>query len=390
LHVDHGLRPDSATEARQVLAWLEARGIPALCLRWQGRKPTSRIQARAREARYGLLEDWCRAQGVAALVLAHQADDVAETFLLRLLRGSGLYGLAAIPPVAPPLTPCEVLPRRYRPLLAWPRSRLAATCRAAGQPWLEDPGNRDSRFARTHVRALLAAPPLPGLDAPRLVRVATGLARARAALEDAERRHIAAHVGLDERGYALLATTPFLDAPEEIVLRALTRLVTALGGRTYPPRQERIRRALAAIRAPDFRGLALGGCLVRPLTRDRLLLCREPAAVAGRLLLADADWRCWDGRYKLRLAGATGNHAVAALGSKGWRMLRAARPDVARQAPPHPARLTLPALFTATGRLLGTPHLGWVAKPLPFDVISCIGLHMARWHDHLPLPDDGL
>ncbi len=376
LHVDHGLRRESAAEADQVARWLAACGIPCHILRWHGEKPRTRIQEAARTARYRLLEGWCREHDVDALLLAHQADDLAETFLFRLGRGSGLYGLAAMMPSAPPLTPGERLPRRHRPLLDWPKSRLVATCRAAGQAWLEDPANRDPAYARTRIRTLLATPPLPGLESERLAGVARRLGRARAALEHAVAAHLAAHVRVDARGHAETARDAFLAAPEEVVLRALSLLLVALGGRLYPPRQQRLLNALEALRSPRFRGLSLGGCLIRPHRGGELLLCREPAAIAPPVPLETARWQLWDRRFKLRLGGEAQGKMAGALGTAGWRTLRAAHPDLAASAPPHPARLTLPALFAADGTLLGSPCLGWVAKPLPFDVISCIPIRL--------------
>ncbi len=376
LHVDHGLRPGSAAEADQVARWLAARGIPCRILRWRGEKPRTRVQETARTARYRLLEDWCREHGVAALLLAHQADDLAETFLFRLGRGSGLYGLAAMMPSAPPLTPGERLPCRYRPLLDWPKRRLVATCRAAGQAWLEDPGNRDPAYARTRIRALLAAPPLPELGGERLAAVARRLGRARAALEQAVAAHLAAHVRIDARGHAITPRSAFLGAPEEVILRALAQLLTVLGGRLYPPRQNRLEHALDALRAARFRGLSLAGCLIRPHRGGDLLICREPAAIAPPVPLAPGRWQLWDRRFKLRLADEAGGRLVGALGAAGWRALKASHPDLLATAPPHPARLTLPALFAADGTLLGSPCLDWVAKPLPFDVISCIPIRL--------------
>ena len=96
LTVDHRLRNESRAEAKQVAAWLAARGIEHKILAWTGEKPSSDVQAAAREKRYELLEDWCRRQGILHLLVAHNLDDQAETFLLRLGRGSGLYGLSGM------------------------------------------------------------------------------------------------------------------------------------------------------------------------------------------------------------------------------------------------------------------------------------------------------
>ncbi|HLU65659.1 MAG TPA: tRNA lysidine(34) synthetase TilS, partial [Kofleriaceae bacterium] len=136
LTVDHGLRPTSADEARQVAAWLGPRGIDHHVLRWTGAKPATAIQEAAREARYRLLGDWCRAAGVLHLLLAHHLDDQAETVAFRRARGSGPEGLAGMPAVRE-LAGLRLL----RPLLGVPKARLVATLEAAGQAWLEDPSN---------------------------------------------------------------------------------------------------------------------------------------------------------------------------------------------------------------------------------------------------------
>ena len=100
LIVDHGLRAESAREARLVGRRLRALGLPHRILRWTGSKPASGIQAAARSARYDLLTGWCRRHGALHLLTAHQADDQAETVALRLAHRSGEAGLASMPLVA--------------------------------------------------------------------------------------------------------------------------------------------------------------------------------------------------------------------------------------------------------------------------------------------------
>ena len=97
LTVDHGLRDGSSREAAQVATWLWGLEIAHTILPWTGPKPKTGIQKAAREARYALMSDWCRGQGVLHLALAHNLEDQAETYLMRLGRGSGGDGLAAMP-----------------------------------------------------------------------------------------------------------------------------------------------------------------------------------------------------------------------------------------------------------------------------------------------------
>src|SRR5689334_12818293 len=126
LTVDHGLRPEAAREARQVGRWLKASGIRHVILRWSPpamkKTATARLanlQAAARDARYELLCGWCRQHAVLHLLLAHHRDDQAETLLLRLARGSGLDGLAAMAPLVE-----RSAVRLLRPLLAVPKTAI--------------------------------------------------------------------------------------------------------------------------------------------------------------------------------------------------------------------------------------------------------------------------
>ena len=178
LTVDHGLRPEATAEASQVGTWLSARGIEHRILAWRGPLPSHGIQAAARKARFRLLEEWCADAGVLHLLLAHHQDDQAETLLLRLMRGSGSDGLAGMSADVE-RAQCRVL----RPLLPVPRARLVATLHRLGQSWIEDPSNRDHRYARARLRQGLTPLAEAGLTSQRLAAAAARLGRVRAELE---------------------------------------------------------------------------------------------------------------------------------------------------------------------------------------------------------------
>ena len=97
LTVDHGLRAQSASDATKVANWAEDLGLKAAVLVWQGAKPRAGIEQHARNARYSLLGEWCITHRIPYLLLGHTRDDQAETFLMRLARGSGIDGLSAMP-----------------------------------------------------------------------------------------------------------------------------------------------------------------------------------------------------------------------------------------------------------------------------------------------------
>ena len=194
LVVDHGLRAGSANDAAAAAAWARALGFAAHILRWRGAKPRSNVEDGARNARYRLLGDWCRANGIGNLLLAHTRDDQAETFLLRLGRGSGVDGLSAMRGRAPfPLAGYDGV-EIVRPLLDFGRDELRAGLAARGIAWIDDPMNEDPRFARIRIRQAMPALEAAGLSAVRIVQAAKHLARAREALDAGTETFLARHV----------------------------------------------------------------------------------------------------------------------------------------------------------------------------------------------------
>lgn len=375
LTVDHGLRPEAAREARQVGRWLKAAGIRHVILRWSppAMKKTAKarlanLQAAARDARYDLLCGWCHQHAVLHLLLAHHRDDQAETLLLRLARGSGLDGLAAMAPLVE-----RSAVRLLRPLLAVPKTAITGYLQSCGQPWIEDPSNQDIANARVRIRQLLPRLADEGMTASRLTDTAERLAQARAALDGAVNRLLAQAVAIYPEGYLRLDTAELRAADRDIGLRAVARAIACIGGEPYGPRLERLARLydmLSKMSKSDSetalgRGRTLGGCRIVPARRAdgdpsrHVLVVREPAAVAppaawaGRAMI-------WDHRFLI--SGMRRNSAVTvgALTDDGLRDLahKTGRDDGIRRGLPHDVLVTLPAIRRGAV-LLAVPHLGY-------------------------------
>lgn len=292
--VDHGLRAGADAEARKVLAWARALGLKAKRLRREGPVPTADIEAAARDARYRLIGAWMRGQGLAGLYVAHTLDDQAETFLLRLMRGSGLDGLAAMRALAPyPLAGFAEL-CVVRPLLGLERAALRADLESRRIAWIEDPMNDDDRFARARLRRLLPALEEAGLAKARVAAAAAHLTRAREALDIVTvavlariARPMDAQLHVDVAGLAA--------APREVGLRALAQLLMTVSGAAYRPRFERLERLFDTLRTGKLGGGAtLHGCRVAfvrggsgAFGAGTLAIVREP----GRSARAAADAR---------------------------------------------------------------------------------------------------
>lgn len=355
LIVDHGMRPDSAAEATTVSGWLATRGIASTILTRAGPSPAADRQAAARRARYALMRRWCEENGVLHLLLAHHRQDQAETFMLRLARGSGVDGLGAMAPVS---GHAEL--RLLRPLLDVPRQRLVALLETCGQAYVDDPSNRDGAFARVRMRKLLPSLAGEGLTVERLAGTARRMARARAALEQATTALLAESAAIFPEGYALLSPAPLLAAAEEVALRALSRVLTCVGGAEHAVRLERLERLLRWLRSGAGNARTLGGCrIVRH--RERLLVCREPAAAETARVARNGE--IWDGRFRLVADCDMPDDAVIGpLGADGWRQVASEVPDLAKAGVPVPVRSVLPALRDLDG-VLAVPHLNYRRRP---------------------------
>ena len=232
--VDHGLRPESAREARDVKRLASRLGVPHRTMRWSGEKPRSGVPAAARTARYRLLATVARQSGASHILTAHTRDDQAETLLMRLLRGSGIGGLAAMARESE-----REGVRIARPFLNVAKSQLIATLRKANISYADDPTNRDPRFTRPRIRELIEGLSAEGGDARNLARLASRLARANAAIEVladgaarylALRDHKAPSVAPGAKSQnAGFEAEAFARLPEEIRLRLLLRAIDRFG-----------------------------------------------------------------------------------------------------------------------------------------------------------------
>jgi tRNA(Ile)-lysidine synthase len=359
--VDHGLREGSAREASQVERWAQDLGLVHLTLAWEGRTHQGNLQAEARRARYALLADALSRHDVSLLATGHTRDDQAETLLIRLARGSGLAGLSGMSPRAP-------YPGRrlhdmslVRPLLDIPHSRLVATLRARGQPWVEDPSNANPKFLRARIRATLPSLAGLGLTADRLAATAGHLARANAAIEGVVVELAARVLKADPCGYVLMETRDLRAAPDEAVLRLVARVLKTVSGEAYAPRFDRLAALADWLRAPPAgSGRTLGGCRLACRADGSVLVAREEDAMrrAGHVLrLRPGGSGVWDGRFSVAIpAGAPDTeYEVKALGPEGVRAL-----DDKAVLPRHEPRrvaATCPSVWRS-GTLLAAPTLG--------------------------------
>ena len=364
--VDHGLRAESASEAEMVARECDLLGHPHAILRWRGDAQGNVMDA-ARRARLALIGKW--SGRLSHVAMAHTRDDVAETFLMRLARGAGVDGLAAMkstrriePETAGPSVPrpAEWPPEAsmpgagftlIRPCLGMGRAELRHYIRTLKVPWVDDPTNSDPDYERARVRAALPSVAEAGIDVAALADAARRLGRAREALERraseaAERIARAPTAQGVPTGDLHFDRDAFAALDRQTQVRLLAGALRWIAGGAYKPRAAPLEALLDRLLSGG--GGTLAGCEAG-CDRSALWVTREHAAVAE--VCAPAG-DLWDERWRLSGA-ATAGLDIRPLGDAGWRQV-AEKPG---DAPPHRRARALPALWDGD-RLVASAHLG--------------------------------
>ncbi len=361
--VDHGLRAASAEEARAVAAEANAADLPHATLVWTGERPATGIQEKARLARYRLMaeeieaEAWAfmtagdpvfgaqalleRPHAARWLVTAHHREDQIETMLMRLARGSGVDGLAAMQATSETtLTaggqrPLDVRVIVHRPLLAVPRSRLRATLQAIGRRAIEDPSNADTVFERVRVRQALPVLAGLGLTADSLALSIRRLDMARASLDQTARAGFAGVVKLHDGIVGEIDLAGLFRHAPDVRLRILRRVLASFAGQAEAPglaAVEKLLQPLTMIWAEAGGGpvdwpaalgrQTLGGCMLE-VEAKQLRIWREAGRQPlPRLELAPDTTVQWDRRFRITAPTDAGpGLSVAALNRSGVRLI---------------------------------------------------------------------
>ena len=291
--VDHGLRPEAASEVAMVLALAQSFDVPAAGLVWRGNKPQAGVQEAARIARYRLMSAAMAADGVPVLLTAHHRQDQAETVLMRLAHGSGIEGLRGMAPMAQ----VEGV-RVYRPLLDADPADLRAIVAEAGLTPAMDPSNTDTHYERVRWRNAMPQLAELGLDGPTLARFAQRMGEADAAIAQMAESYFEALVTLDGFGSARIGHAELAALSPAIAVRVLSRVLNIVGGRQKPRALglvERIQQNLAS--GGLSKAVTAHGCVVRT-KGDAVVIAREPGrALPSDALLAPNSELVWDQRF---------------------------------------------------------------------------------------------
>lgn len=222
--VDHGVRDGAADEVKMVISCAETLGFTGVPLKLEGLDQGASLQERARDARYEAIASEMKVMGLSCLLTAHTLDDQAETFLMRLRRGSGIDGLTSMFPQRE-LYGVQIM----RPLLSLNGQVLRELLKERGVSWVEDPSNENEDFERVEVRNLLKNLDADGRLSDMIGQTVCRLQRGRMALEDQALAFIKTHVTMHRIGVLQVKFEEYLELPLDVQIRVLRRVLLAFG-----------------------------------------------------------------------------------------------------------------------------------------------------------------
>ena len=340
LTVDHGLRTEAAAEARQVADWCASLSLDHHTLHWEGAKPKTGLQAKARVARYDLMREWCVSRDVGYLLTGHTMDDQAETVLMRQARTDTAESLAGIWETA-----AWGGVKLFRPLLGQRRAELRDYLKALDQSWIDDPSNDDVKFERVRVRQALAHESEPDQRKMELAEIADRAGRAARASALATELWIDGQLTHRPEGFGIIPRVGFCELDPGLQRRVLQQLLQIYGegNRAEPGELDHLAKWITG---QELSRRTLGGAV---------LACRQASVLIGRewarispvsTLMPDSAEVLWDGRF---LVQAPPKARIVPVGSLQGVARREDIPNFVQQS--------LPAVLLGDGDVV-IPHLG--------------------------------
>ncbi len=343
LTVDHNLRNGSADEALYVGELCNKLGLIHKTLFWDHEDIEGNLSASAREARYRLMQNSIPSDAI--LITGHTLDDQAETFLMRLRRGSGVDGLASMAEQSYLSFGNDGI-TIFRPLLDFERQTLRKVLKFYKVDWIEDPTNNDRSFERVRVRDLLARFVEIGIDKNTIGRTALLMQSAKTALN-----HFASDCyekfGSCDNGDIIFDFSEFSKQPLDVKRRLISAAQKWISNQKYRPRLSQVD---ALINSLDEKVTFSGSGTICYFHNNSIRITREANACVCEIEASNDV--IFDRRWKLIALENCKDLTIKCLGEDGYTFLE---PGI-RKKIPYKTIIALPALFNDTN-LINFPFI---------------------------------
>lgn len=294
--INHGLRLEAEKEAVYVSNICKKFDIEHHILTWEGEKPESNIEAIARENRYRLIKEFCDKSGIEYVLVAHHLQDQAETFFIRLFRGSGIDGLSSMEPTVN-LYGLNIV----RPFLYAKKSDLKEYLESKNIKWVEDPSNSDEKYLRNKIRNFLNSFENKDEILTRINSAIEKINITKKIIDDEIEKIEAKTVFFSPFGSCSINKNMLLKQNEEIILKILAKISMKISGNIYKPRLEKLKRLLENIRENEGLKYTFYGCIFEKFDQNLLMVYREYNSIDKDKKLVYNNKVIWDNRFQITL-----------------------------------------------------------------------------------------
>ena len=264
--VDHKLRKESSDEAKKIKKLLKGLNINSEILIWNGKKPKKNIQSIARKKRYELLFLKCKKYKINNLLLGHHLDDLYENFFIRIVRGSGLKGLASLNKTNQ-INKINLI----RPLLAFDKSDLIFISKYVFNFFVVDPSNKDFKYTRVRIRSFIDELKKEGFDKNKLFLTINNLRRSNQTLLFYVEQNKRLNSFLNQKKNELILNENFFKNPYEVIFRSMIDSIKIIGGKYNTVRGKKIDNILNKIENNVLIKETLGGCIIKKLNQTVII-----------------------------------------------------------------------------------------------------------------------
>jgi tRNA(Ile)-lysidine synthase len=238
LTIDHGVRKNSKNEAKKVGELLKEFNISHKILSIPKKEiPQKNIEANLREIRYKMLSDFCKKNHIEFLFVGHHLGDIAENFLIRLFRGSGLDGLSPMQEISE-INGIKII----RPFLEISKDELKNYLIAKNIAWFEDETNDDEKFLRNKIRKFLASFDDKNLLEKRIYNASKEISKTRDFFDEIMEERALEIIEENTDNLTLINRRKLAEINSSIALKILAKILMKIGDKKYKPRKEKLLR----------------------------------------------------------------------------------------------------------------------------------------------------